>query len=59
MKKLARIQFRGNSAEFSSIWNKSEPVHKIEYGVVAIYKDHPEYQQLLEAYDKITSHSSF
>ena len=55
MRQIARIQFRGNDAEFSSAWNKSDPVHRIVYGVVAIYKDHPEYRQLREAYDKIVS----
>lgn len=53
MREIARIQFRGDSRDFCSAWNQANPVHPIEYGVVAIFRDHPEYQKLRALYDQV------
>lgn len=59
MRELAHIQLRGNDADFSSAWNLTNPVHRIEYGVVAIYRDHPEYERLLVMFNRTESPRSF
>lgn len=45
MRELARIQLRGDSTAFEKLWN-ARFTPKIEYGVVAIYKDDPAYSHL-------------
>lgn len=49
MRELARIQFRGDSHAFEAAWNtRSE--NKIEYGVIAIYKDDPLYEAIRQLF---------
>jgi len=53
MRELARIQFRGDKKVFIDEWNaRSNP--KIEYGVVALYKDEHAYEQMRQLFAALT-----
>lgn len=45
MKELARIQFRGDTEAFEAAWN-TRFASRIEYGVVTLYRDDPEYEHM-------------
>jgi hypothetical protein len=49
MRELARIQFRGDKADYVEAWN-SRSDHKIEYGVIAVYRDDPAYHELRQLF---------
>lgn len=49
MRNLARIQFRGESHAFETAWN-SRSEYKIEYGLIAIYKDNPAYEVMRQLF---------
>ena len=51
MRELARIQVRGETSDFERTWN-ARSATKIEYGVIAIYKDGPVYEGIREVFSE-------